>query len=1279
MSDESLDKLPVLYTTRTADLEPPPYNDNTVRPVVDPPADVGVGIRSLENRFLITFEGWTRPSIGDIYEFYMDDRRFPKAWAEILPGQIDQSRFQLSILRENVPFGRPGEVGSVFPCYGLVRRSGSSTESTSQEQTFFIKATRPGGVDQDPGKPYHSALRLHLPADLSGPDAVLDLDRASEGVLITIEHYPDAFKGDTVELYWNGHLVPLVLNEDQARELAPIEVFVPPEIILLPGGSGQVIIRFRVYDVVLNFSGEVQQWSDAVRLESDLDPNLLENPFFLVDGDPTLSVNFDTQSEALFQVGVTVPRRLPPNNTATPVGTQIIVTLRGLLDDNSAPPFEAQLPPVTATVGLTRFITVANSVIKRFINGSLQITYRLEFPLGTVIGNSRRTTVTIFGTSSTMPAVDIEEDEGGLIDPTVPFLKINFPEYTPYNANFPVTLRMEAQQTGGGVVFYEQTLQAGAPPPPTRFRIVTAANFAQFIGLGPVNVFYRVNDGVNTVLDAGVLTVRESDHRIVEIGARLADLPAPVIAEVDDFENLDPNDVIFQVHATLPYTRFVPGDKVIWRWIGSGEGGSTGGEIDVLVPGQIAFSVDRQFVDLNNNGTIRFSYTLISGSTTLRSEVLEVTVGKALGVLPRPEVLEASRHPDELRPESATVKATIEVSFLTMSPSDRILAVWSGLPDIGTHEETQFGNTSKTLHFDVPSEVIGANILPAGRVITVQYFVLRGTKKIPSPILLLQLLPLTTLPIPTIEGQDSPLLDIARLNGLERTLINVWEFSHPVQRMWMEYEGEYDDGGRFFEATYTANLVTIDGATQGIMPPTPVDELRKLKDGSHLKISFWVSFDRSSDRSHATLFRVREYVVQAVPGVLPHPFIGGASGVGADVTVDPLPIEHNTTVTVRYDGMSSIDKITLSWFFQDCTEEQRTLDGQDGGTVVFNLTSAGFLNYSVNSTVQLKYSVLREGSPEPIPSEVQTVRVNTIPAIDLPAPLINDIANNGVINLPTISGNPNAAVVKWALSARDQRVWLYCIAGENILPVLEGEAINATEAANGFTNKPVLRTWLAALADNTIIRVVLKVAYTRANDVEQAVDFSETRYTVTTVRPINLDESTLFVNLGGWLLLGFGVTDVVYTGNIRQASGGEGTLSYSSSNTSVAVVTNVGRLTFTGTGTTTITVRDQNNQSKSYNIQVSGGGRVCRLVGNGTFDQMLATIGGSGGSMLTYGTASSLNSRFGLRFPRTGEAWVNEGVPPESPPSRYLVRVYNGAGIGGGLHGHGNFDGYGIF
>ena len=257
-----------------------------------------------------------------------------------------------------------------------------------------------------------------------------------------------------------------------------------------------------------------------------------------------------------------------------------------------------------------------------------------------------------------------------------------------------------------------------------------------------------------------MLTVRESEHLIVEIGERRADLPAPQIEGVDENDNLNPADVIFQANVTLPYA-FLPGDTVVWRWVGSGAEGSTGDTINVVVRGEISFPVDRKYVDLNNNGVIRLSYSLIRSGQTLRSETLDVTVGKAIGVLPRPEVLEASRHPDQLRPEAATTGATIEVSFLNMSPSDRIMALFSGIPGIGTYEDTQDGNTSRTLHFDVPREVVGANVLSEGRLITVQYFVLRGTRKIPSPILDLLLLPLTTLPIPTIEGHDSPVLVVS--------------------------------------------------------------------------------------------------------------------------------------------------------------------------------------------------------------------------------------------------------------------------------------------------------------------------------------------------------------------------------------------------------------------------------------------------------------------------------------------------------------------------------------
>ncbi|MFC6297970.1 hypothetical protein ACFP72_09170, partial [Pseudomonas spelaei] len=438
------------------------------------------------------------------------------------------------------------------------------------------------------------------------------------------------------------------------------------------------------------------------------------------------------------------------------------------------------------------------------------------------------------------------------------FITVEFPEYTPYDRNYSVTLRMEAVRPGGGVEFYEQTLLAGNPPPPTRFRIVVNSEFRRFIGLGNVKIFYRVDDGLIGALGGvGALAIRESEHLTVQFGERVADMPPPLLQHVDEHGNIDPADVIGIAIVTLSFVRTVPGDVFIWRWVGTGVGGSTGDEI-ILNGGTagkpVEFPVDKVYVDLNNNGELRLSYTLIpaNGGPILRSEVLVVSVGPALGNLIRPEVLEASRNPDQLPPEAAEAGATIWVSFQQMRPSDRVRACWTGIPGIGTYCETKDGNSHQTLEFDVPAAVVGANIHPAGRDITVQYFLIRGTRETPSDILTLRLLALTTLPIPTIEGiGDSPVLDLSRLNGTERTTLSRWPFIQRLQRMWMEYEGTYVDGSHYFEATYTNNLVTADGELNGILPPTPVDELRKLRDGSRLTIRFWVSFDRGSDKSTA--------------------------------------------------------------------------------------------------------------------------------------------------------------------------------------------------------------------------------------------------------------------------------------------------------------------------------------------------------------------------------------------------------------------------------------------
>ncbi len=1243
------------------DLEPP-YVNNAVQPVVN--ADVGLGIRNIENSLFVTFERWFNLNVGDVFEFFMGSTRFPLAWDEIRPGENTQSRYQLAIRRELVP------LGFIYPCFGRVLRVGSNNESTSPPQTWFIKDTRPGGVDQDPGLPYHSELKVHLPADLQRPGAVLDPDRASLGVVLTVERYPDIRVRDTIELYWNGHLVLLRLDQDHVDGVKPIEIVVEPEIIFRPNGSGLLTIRFRVQDEVLNYSGELQQWSRAVHLESDLDPALLERPYFLLEGTDITDVNFDTQGEGHFEVEVYVPSRLP-DGSVTPTGTQIVVTLTGTRLDGSA--LVVELPAFPARINRSSFTDVANSILKQLINGSMQISYELQFPLGTVIGTSRRLTVTVFGTLSTMPPVNVVEDDAGLIDPTLDFITVEFPEYTPYDRNYSVTLRMEAVRPGGGVEFYEQTLLAGNPPPPTRFRIVVNSEFRRFTGLGDVKIFYRVDDGLIGVLGGvGALAVRESEHLTVQFGERVADMPPPLLQHVDEHGNLDPADVIGIAIVTLPYVRTVPGDVFIWRWVGTGVGGSTGEEITLnggTAGKPVEFPVDKVYVDLNNNGVLRVSYTLIpaNGGPILRSEVLVVSVGPALGNLIRPEVLEASRNPDQLPPEAAEAGATIWVSFQQMRPSDRVRACWTGIPGVGTYCETKDGNSHQTLEFDVPAAVVGANIHPAGRDITVQYFLIRGTRETPSEVLTLRLLALTTLPIPTIEGiGDTPVLDLSRLNGTERTTLSRWPFIQRLQRMWMEYEGTYADGSHYFEATYTNNLVTADGELNGILPPTPVDELRKLRDGSRLTIRFWVSFDRGSDKSTALLFRVREHLVQALPGVLPHPFIGGASGTGPSVTVEPLSIENNMRVTVRYTGMNSTDRIFLEIIFQDCTTHTVPLNGLDGGTVVFNLNNT-ILARCVNSTVVLRYTVLRNGNT--IPSEDQTVRFNTIAAAHLPPPLINGLASGQILDLNTFAGNARTTLAKWRLSAIGQRVWLVVeIPGQTHTSVFNNYPISAAEAQSGLAKNEPLRTWLAGVPNNSRIEVKCQVTFDGSQDPGRVVTFPTTTYTV--AQALQIDPSVM--NLNGFAIIAFwGRPAGDYQGNnqTRVATGGRAPYTYTSRNPAVASVTAAGKVTGIANGSTAIDVRDQGGHVVSYTVNVSNvyylRQNASSLDYNGAINWRNSLPGGR--AMSWYGGIDEMMKAYGpvttWPIPGDGIYWLclETGCNNGTNKARWL-RSFNGVG-----------------
>jgi hypothetical protein len=1095
----------------------PPFVSDEVRPF--PGATLGLGIRQTRPWMTVNIPRWILFGLGDIYKFYMGSDRFAIASDEVRYEDLDKAKVQLVIPPELIP------EGLTYPCFCEVIRSGSGTPNTSPRQTWFVKRTRPGGVSKDPGLPYHTELVLHLPPDLVG--GVLDPERAKEGVEMTISPYPNITAGDTVQVYWNGRPVQLTIDDEHVAGLKPIVVLIPESIITL-GGSGEVTIRFRLYDKVFNFSGEIQQWSQAVTLDTDLTHGLLEAPHFVVNGNSVRELNLDIHGDTDFEVEVVIPRRLP-NGSLTPAGALIVVTLTGA--DAQDLPFYKTLPAFPARIGLSASTWVDRKDLEAVINGHMQIEYTLTTSTGVFLAASRRLNITVFGTKNSMPPMHIEQDEGGNIDPEHPFIKVIFPRYTPYDRNYNVTLRMEAIRPGGGLVFYEETLLAGAEPPPERYRIVHKEDFDRFVGLGPVRVLYLVDNGMMRIMVPGIQAIRKSDELVVTFGPRYAELPAPQMQYVDAFNNLDPDRIKGGlVQITLSFTRTFPGDIFKWTLLGANSNGSDSGEI-LLNSGTagkpVVFTLDRALFDANLNREIRLSYSRVpvTGGNPQYSEVLVVTVGQALDLL-RPEVLQAQRYPDQVPPEAVLRGATIAVTYPQMLPSHRIRACWTGIPEIGTYCDTKDGNTSRTVHFEVPPEVIGANLNEYGRYIDVQYFVVLGTHQTPSPVLSLYVLP-PVLPLPYLEGHTSSVLDVSTLIGTERAMVDRWSFINRNQRMWFELHGTYANDAPFFFALYNGDLVTYNGEQIGIRPQAPVSELRQLKDGSQLLMRFGVTFDQTVYDTNALWFPERRYTVQAIPAEFPVPRLVQATGSGTAVTLTALSAQYGATVEVPYSPMYTSDIITLEVRGTDGpgSAELGPKTGEIDGTVNFDLSAALIAANIGNrdTTFTVKYTVLRTGQLRS--SVVLTVTLKAIPLAELSKTVIRiDEAANGVLNVDELIGDATARLGTWPFIARDQPVWLRLLGNKpdgtahnlTLLNGAQGDRVSDGWLNQGYQLLTVLNTYLRDLGNGTRLSMQFKVALNHSTDEWKALEFPVVTYSILSLL---ISDKTPFTGgfMNGWI------------------------------------------------------------------------------------------------------------------------------------------------------------------
>ncbi|WP_338475175.1 hypothetical protein [Pseudomonas khavaziana] len=1188
------------------DLDSPYPVPEQVIPVLG--AAYGIGHRHIKDGLTYIFERWTNCSPGDEYHMWMNGIHMGEA--KVTNANKDDPRFFLVIPRTHLLHYFVSDV------YGEVIRVGPGTSSTSVPQRILILHTLPGGEGNCDGS-YHRGLTFTL------SDTYVDSVVAGRGVTCTIHKWENMRVNDLVMFYWGQYRYELPpLRHDQVG--SDLTFTIEPD-FLDAAGSGHFIVHFFLYDEVLDESGPCHRWSKPIPVNVNLDITLLDEPE-IVEADPATLLLEADELHGYPATGSVLIKRNDPNFVS---GDFLIWKVEGTTADREEVSYGLRVEVVLSSYN---DVPIPNAFIRSLIQGTLTISYVRE--RGSL--PSRPTVYGVAGVRYSLPQPDVVQAHGPFVEPDLAYITAAMPDYTPPgNSGDDLQVNIVGDYLDGSVERVFNNRAAGTHP---RFRDFLNADYARFEGLHRTRVYYIVTGPVN---------IRESERRYIQVGRPPRSLIAPRIQEADSTNNINP-DGLGSVATFEARAEFRAGDEVIIKFVGSVTGTTLSPYVLAVSSNPFLADIPKQLIEGNKNGTLTISYVRRRFAVDELSEESTYTIGKALGLLSLPEVLEATTGPDELDPwVVADTGATVRCRYDEPKDGDTVEVCWRGLAGGGIHFEAKDAYSGDAyVDVIVPVEAIGFSIHPLGRDIDISFTVIRNGFPTDSPTLTLNLLTLNHVPGATIDSiGESAVLEIPKLDDLDQTRVPPWPYSAIEQKMYKRYHGTFKNDDEYYEETFVGRNVSDNDVNDGPSSYTPVGRLRNLKDWTPLTIEFGVTFNHSNNAGDIVWFETRHYMVQTESNIFPHPQIRYSTPPeGPEVVISPITVENKCQVLVTYPNMNKDGEDLITLFLidsQGTSIEVGTLPGLDGGTVTFNISN-DLVGAAINTTIQFQYEVIlgRGGQGS---SEVQIVHVQAIPLASLPRAFINNIGHGGTINSASLSGNAVLRMGKWPYSQEGHIAWLSVAApGATTQQLLSEHHVTASEAANGFINLTVLRSWLMSVPNNGMITITPHVNFNKQVDKPKAVAFPQTQYRIVHTTALVFNQATVYLNTRTYLLAGYpNVLPNFGAGNsIRyEASGGTRPYYYSSSNTSAAVVDGSGLVTVRGNGYATITVRDSSvpAQTRSYLVHVSNVVH-CYGLGRDTFRNINARAAGMGVTLTNLDELRAISNAYGNRWPM-GNGW----------------------------------------
>ncbi|WPN56113.1 hypothetical protein [Pseudomonas sp. P9_31] len=487
------------------------------------------------------------------------------------------------------------------------------------------------------------------------------------------------------------------------------------------------------------------------------------------------------------------------------------------------------------------------------------------------------------------------------------------------------------------------------------------------------------------------------------------------------------------------------------------------------------------------------------------------SAAEALIDLPPPSIKE---NPDNTNLNPVAVKDTLTaVVQYALQPTDRISVTWTGAagtPAEGSYT-TGFVEAGSTYPREIPlyTAMVAFNL---GKTVTVTYTVIReNSEPVTSLPLTLNVLPLAqdALPRPFItQAPDygaGSVLDVRDLT--EFTLrMNGWPLIAYGQYVWLHLKGTNADGSLFNVTYWKAPTDNVSqpwiryGFHQQNFSANP---LKGLKDGSTLTLEFKAALGRSLNEDEAVRFALRTYTVRTLAAVqFPPPSIKENPD---NTNLNPVAVKDSLTAVVQY-ALQPTDRISVTWTGAAGTpaEGSYTTDFVEAGSThprEIPLRNA-VVAFSLGKTVTVTYTVIRENS-EPVTSLPLTLKVQTIPADKLIAPVITQANGTAVLDLKDVLEGATLLFGSWPLIAAGQRVWLdlegrKANGDTHNLTMWVGGRNSVTRgwASSGSFSTYVAYSYLRELGDGSTLSIRFKLNMDKVANLATAVAFPVRTYTV---------------------------------------------------------------------------------------------------------------------------------------------------------------------------------------